>query len=417
MDTVYHLSYPSGAFTNIGGDVSYVGTAYTFDSIKIDYQLWAWGFNGAGALGQNTQGTTSNASPLQIPGLAWANIAQNGSRQGYNALAVKTDGTLWGWGSNQQGELGLNSVKGWPSGYSSPVQVGSSTNWSKDANTNHLIVSGNYNSAAIKTDGTLWTWGGAQTEGNLGLNDTVKRSSPTQIPGTTWKGIHLGGGVGFATKTDGTLWGWGSNYKGALGVPSIGDAKRSSPVQIPGTTWDICASSAYGGAATKTDGTLWSWGYNENGGQLGQNNRTNYSSPVQIPGTTWAIVKGGGSCFLATKTDGTLWGWGSNAARQLGQGDGASHPATSKVQYSSPVQIPGTTWSTNLKDFTLNFETAGVIKTDGTLWMWGMNYYGSTTHPSTGAWGPGSPYQIPGTTWYKVGGGAAFTTALKKIES
>ena len=71
MDTVYHLSYPSGAFTNIGGDVSYVGTAYTFDSIRIDYQLWAWGFNGSGALGQNTQGTGANASPLQVPGTEW----------------------------------------------------------------------------------------------------------------------------------------------------------------------------------------------------------------------------------------------------------------------------------------------------------------------------------------------------------
>ena len=354
-DTVYHLNYPSGAFTTIGGDVSYVGTAYTFDSVKTDYQLWAWGFNGTGALGQNTRNTSVNGSPVQVPGLTWRNIAQNGARQAYNTLAVRSDGTLWAWGSNQAGELGLNSIKGWPSGYSSPVQVPGTT-WSADPNTNHLTVSGNYGSGAIKTDGTLWMWGD-NSGGKLGINDVAKRSSPAQIPGTTWKSIDFGGSISSATKTDGTLWSWGSN--------------------------------TYGG--------------------LGQNSRTQYSSPVQIPGTTWAIVKSAQQHFLATKTDGTLWAWGANNDGQLGQ--------NAKTNLSSPTQIPGTTWSTNLKDLTVNYDTVGAIKTDGTLWMWGDNYYGATTSPSSGASTTDSPIQVPGTSWHKVGGGTVHVTALKKIES
>ena len=109
----------------------------------------------------------------------------------------------------------------------------------------------------------------------------------------------------------------------------------SSPVQIPGTSWNNISAGQYYTLATKTDNTLWSWGNNTEG-KLGQNNTTNCSSPVQIPGNTWSSVSGG-SHSLATKTDGTLWAWGSNFRGQLSQNN--------TTYYSSPVQIPGTTWS------------------------------------------------------------------------
>jgi alpha-tubulin suppressor-like RCC1 family protein len=82
--------------------------------------------------------------------------------------------------------------------------------------------------------------------------------------------------------------------------------------------------------------TLWSWGYGSDG-QLGQNSTINVSSPVQIPGTTWSSISGGSQHSLATKTDNTLWAWGYNSDGQLGQND--------RTRFSSPVQIPGTTWS------------------------------------------------------------------------
>ena len=137
--------------------------------------------------------------------------------------------------------------------------------------------------------GELYTWG-YNALGSLGLNDTTQRSSPTQVPGTTW--VQLGDGTGYsknplAVKSDGTLWTWGSDYYGSLGLNEE-SVKYSSPTQIPGTTWAYVACGQQSNAATKTDGTLWVWGRNEYG-STGSNNRTNYSSPIQIPGTDWAL--------------------------------------------------------------------------------------------------------------------------------
>ena len=141
----------------------------------------------------------------------------------------------------------------------------------------------------MKTDGTLWGWG-ANNNGRIGDNSTVYRSSPTQIPGT-WSSFSSSSYQGFGIKTDGTLWAWGENTKGQLADNTT--TERSSPIQIPGTNWKqvyagLLNSSYNHTSAVKTDGTLWSWGYNKYGA-LGQNNLTKYSSPVQVPGTDWNV--------------------------------------------------------------------------------------------------------------------------------
>ena len=140
----------------------------------------------------------------------------------------------------------------------------------------------------------------------VGQNDTVARSSPTQIPGTTWSKLSVQGGNGStinqaAIKTDGTLWSWGYNGYGQLGQNN--KVAYSSPVQIPGTNWDEWNINYYTSVATKTDGTLWAWGFGSQG-QLGLNqsgNAANLSSPTQIPGTTWHIARGGLYSIIATK--------------------------------------------------------------------------------------------------------------------
>ena len=103
-----------------------------------------------------------------------------------------------------------------------------------------------------------------------------------------------------AIKTDGTLWCWGGNGQGHLGQNNR--TAYSSPVQIPGTTWKNVVSFSNGAAAIKTDNTMWSWGYNAQG-QLGINNTTTqrYSSPVQCPGTTWDRLMGNGAVFATKK--------------------------------------------------------------------------------------------------------------------
>ena len=148
--------------------------------------------------------------------------------------------------------------------------------------------------------GSIWfypihffSWG-RNDYGQCGLNNRTQYSSPTQVPGTTWayatSGSYLTGDQNTAViKTDGTLWMWGRNHSGELGQNNL--TKYSSPVQVGSdTTWNSGSyqkfTSGKSTGAIKTDGTLWMWGNNDEG-QLGQNNNTNCSSPIQIPGTNW----------------------------------------------------------------------------------------------------------------------------------
>ena len=391
----YHVGIPAGAVTNTSGDVSLEATNWTFQARDYNYQYWAWGYNSYGALAQNNR--TSYSSPVQVPSTSWKTILPTYPNSGQSVLATKSDGTLWAWSINDFGQLGQNDRVD----YSSPVQVGSDTTWDTG-----VIGHGNRPQVlATKTDGTLWSWGG-ESNGQLGQNSLIHKSSPVQLPGTTWSKGRFKRAGGFywslAVKTDGTLWSWGYNGYGWLAQNNR--TQYSSPVQIPGTSWSKVGGGT-GAAAIKTDGTLWAWGWNHNG-QLGQNNRTYYSSPVQIPGTNWANVAGGSNCTVATKTDGTLWTWGINEKGNLGIND--------TNRRSSPTQIPGT-WDT--ENFFVGEQYGGAIKTDGTLWSWGYNYSGALgQNTSSTNVMYSSPVQIPGTTWaYTTSANAYGSAALKQL--
>ena len=271
--------------------------------------LWGWGLNSNGELGIGT--TANRSSPVQVGALTdWSSVVAD--RHG---MAIKTDGTLWAWGMNQYGPCGLGDTV-----YrSSPVQVGALTNWSKVAVAN----GSSRNTLAIKTDGTLWAWG-RNSQGQSGLGDVTARSSPVQVGAlTTWAQVAAGYAHSLAIKTDGTLWAWGNTHR--YGAPGLGYANPgfSSPVQVGAlTTWSQVVCGLDWTAAIKTDGTLWTWGRN-NMGQLGLGDTTNRSSPVQVGAlTTWAKVSAGAIHAMAIKTDGTLWGWGyNNYCGALGLGD------------------------------------------------------------------------------------------------
>jgi alpha-tubulin suppressor-like RCC1 family protein len=200
-------------------------------------------------------------------------------------LAIKQNGSLWVWGvaspgAGVFGALGLNDTSSEPNqraSRSSPHQIGTETTWA------YLGKCGRVTSTGMKTDGSCWVWG-RNNNGALGLNDEVSRSSPTQLSGTGWKKLTVDTDGSLGTKTDGTLWGWGSNDTGVLGHNN--NNNYSSPKQVgTDTNWHDVETGGYGEwvKATKTDGTLWGWGNNTQG-QLGLNNNTKYSSPVQIPG-------------------------------------------------------------------------------------------------------------------------------------
>ena len=359
--------------------------------------LMTWGSNERGQMGvnyvSNPAGGNYYSSPIQIPGTTW-----DGSKlRSYklHAGCIKTDGTLWMWGMNEGGQLGQNSTN---HSHSSPVQLPGTT-WSTITRSSTSFQSG-----SIKTDGTLWLWGG-NGSGNIAQNNRTQYSSPVQVPGTTWSMASQSEDNTLAIKTNGQLWIWGANWGGALGLNQSADGgtKYSSPVQIPGTTWDHAFLNAqYSAMATKTDGTLWSWGYNaaNSYGILGQNDLTWRSSPVQIPGT-WAT---GADKFTmkwrtaaAIKADGTLWTWG-----WLVYGSG-NNDATNR---SSPVQIPGTTWNKVGGSYTTQFAE----KTDGTLWGWGRGDRGQLDNDSNINYS--SPIQINGNWPSFVDGGDNTVFAL-----
>ena len=303
---------------------------------------------------------------------------------------------MWIWGENDDGRLGLNDTN-----YrSSPVQIPGTT-WDLD---NVALDSDGMNGCSwIKTDGTMWTWGRAHN-GGLGLNQSnVAISSPTQLGSeTTWRSVSRDSQNVLATKTDGSLWAWGWNQHGRLGQNNT--VEYSSPVQIGSDTNWTATGIAAGGRCSfgmKTDGTAWAWGYNDKG-QLGHNNTTHYSSPVQLTGS-WSKLSGSWEQCGGIKTDGTLWVMGRNNNGELGQND--------VVYRSSPVQIPGTNWGL----YSAGYHCGAATKTDGTLWTWGVNLYGSLGLNQATPVKLSSPTQLPGTNWTNSAGGYNFGVALKDL--
>jgi alpha-tubulin suppressor-like RCC1 family protein len=338
--------------------------------------LWGWGQNYNGQLGTND--AIARSSPVQIgETYLWSN-ATSGAAHTLLLKGKSPTQTLWSMGRNFRGNLGQNDIIN----RSSPTQVGTGY-WSS-------ITVGYYFSAGIKSDGTLWTWGYGNY-GALGLNSITDRSSPTQVgTGTNWAQIKSAASNLYAIKTDGTAWAWGPGY--AIGNNSTID--RSSPVQIGAlTNWlkfsESPCDSAYP-AAIKTDGTLWVWGSNSLG-QLGLNDKITRSSPVQIGTGTWNTISTSRHS-VGIKTDGTLWTWGYNNS---GYGALGLNSITDR---SSPTQVgTETTW---LNAVCL-YQGVTALKSNGTLWSWGNNEDGQLGQNDINI--RSSPVQIgTATDWSEV---------------
>ena len=413
----------------IGNDTDWASVSAAYFStmaVKSDGTLWGWGGNPYGNLGDGTYDGSS--SPKQIgTDTDWASV----SAAIYHTIALKSDGTLWAWGNNSFGQLG----EGTTTGRLTPAQSGTGSDWV-------LIASGNYHVSALKADGTLWTWG-ANGSGQLGDGIAPYEVFPVQIGSDTWSFVSAGSGHSGAVKSGGTLWTWGTNYYGQLGIgyglwasyspAQVGlDADWSSisagslhtmAIKTGGTLWgwgrggsgalgfgdnelsnyvlpkqtgvdNDWASVSTGWVHTvalKTDGTLWAWGYNENG-QLGDGTIEQKNSPVQVGASSdWTLVSAGWDHTMAIKSDGTLWGWGANGSGELEDG--------TTTQRNSPVQIgSGNTWTS----VSAGWHNTVAIRTDGSLWVWGS---GAQPYPT----------QLgKDTDWAEVSKGAYFVVALKQ---
>ena len=415
--------------TTVDFEDYYVRSNYfTDDYFTADYfrsgNLWVWGFGGYSQIGDNT--TITRSSPVQtvIFGSNWKQVFS----QRYNTVALKKDGTLWGWGSNYgglYGSVGDNTT----TPRSSPVQtIAYGTNWkSVSANSSSVVV-------AIKTDGTLWNWGW-NSGGQLGDNTTIDTLSPVQTVagGTNWMQADAGQYCTAAIKTDGTLWCWGNG--GMIGDNTT--ISKSSPVQTVtyGTNWMQVSAGSTHCAAIKTDGTLWVWGANTQG-QLGDNTIITKSSPVQTitGGTNWKQVACGYDNTAAVKTDGTLWVWGNNSYGKLGfwnSGYAGTSPVTvsgSKTNNTTFTTSNTTGVSVGMKIFTsstaVSWTTVSAISTNVSITFTPSSFTGTWTGTislGVNAIPPSRPSRVSspvqtiafGTNWKQVACGHGNTAAIK----
>jgi alpha-tubulin suppressor-like RCC1 family protein len=555
--------------------VEYLITVYPQIAANlVTPELFTWGLNsnfagtGFGQLGDGTQIQRLTPVTTSSGGANWKQVSCGNN----HTLAVKKDGTLWAWGFNQFGELGDGEDE--ESTELSPIQVGNATTWKQ-------VSCGLAHTAAVKTDGTLWTWG-RNTEGQLGISSLISQLDPVQtsVAGTTWEQVSCGGLHTTAIKTDGTLWAWGYNFYGQVGNGGAG-TDRTTPVQISAgsTNWKQVSGGRFHTTAVKTDGTLWCWGQNAYG-QLGLNtsgaslptpassvftanlltysnfssnsnwvsnlsaiftynsaispNRNEYATQIAAPATSgsgifknftltgstvytysvfvkavsgsntiyfgsdvgtdmritvntstgatsiyagsptnitstpypdgwyrvsftftasasishslvvynltatantwlvwgaqveigsaatdytptgataaannWKQVAGGIRHTAAIKTDGTLWGWGQNSEGQLGLNN-----TTTPITIPTQVSGGGTTW----KQVDADVITAA-IKTDGTLWSWGFNQYGQIGNGTIVQSNIPVQTSAAGTNWKQVATGYCHTAAIKTSDN
>lgn len=309
-----------GGFTNW---IQVVGSD-TVAGLRADGSIWTWGANFSNSLGNGDPTTTvSRSSPGSIVGgiTDWVKV----SGRGRSKIALRNNGSLWGWGANSTGELG----DGTTTNRSSPVSViGGFNDWVDVS----MCLGG---TIAIRANGTAWAWGSNEFAA-LGDGTTTTKSSPVSVVGgfTDWVNVAISPANGGGVRSNGTMWGWGQNFSGAIGDGTTID--KSSPVSVVGgfTDWTQLTLGRSFALGLRSNGTIWGWGAN-GVGQLGTgtSGATNFSSPVSVVGgfTNWVSVSASQAAYhvVGVRSNGTVWAWGNNSRGQLG--DGTSLPKSSPV--------------------------------------------------------------------------------------
>ncbi|HTE01925.1 MAG TPA: hypothetical protein VK668_21700 [Mucilaginibacter sp.] len=340
------------------------GTLSTGEYCSIilrDGVLYGWGDNSYGQSGVGK--TQPNDRPIQI---TTDNDWKYMSAAEYHTIAIKTDGTLWAWGWGNSGELGMGVQN---TRVEFPTRVGRDTNWmSVSCSDGHTV--------AIKTNGTLWTWGN-NADARLGIGPTPngRCDYPQQLgKDHDWAKALAGDGYTLAIKKDGSLWAWGFNVQGDLGTPTVYQVQQA-PIPI-GTDkdWDklFAGWRNYGSFGIKRNGTLWAWGSNRTY-QLGLDRLIKSSDrPMQV-GTSdgWVSVSNGGGYTVGIKADGSVWHWG---AQQLS--------GSSSMAIPQRLRYPGK-WV----NCAVGLDHAVIVGSDGRVWSWGGNYYGQLGVPKSAATG------------------------------
>lgn len=439
-----------GAFNTVfSGSQAWQVLASSWDyscGIKQDGSLWCWGGNGNGQIGNNS--TVIQNTPLHIQtSQTWKHVATGR----FHTCAVRSDDTLWCWGSNLAGRTGLNTTTG---NTLVPTQISGGGSWK-------MTSLGHDHSCGIKTDNTLWCWGTNQF-GRTGLNTTSGNTLvPTQVSGGgSWKSVSLGYQVTCAIKSDDTLNCWGNNANGATAMnTTTGNTIVPTGVNGGGSWKTISVSlsngSNHSGCAIKSDDTVWCWGSNSYG-NLGDGTTTQRIVPTAISGGgSWRLVEAGNMHSCGIKSDNTAWCWGYNSEGQLNDG-------TTTQRTSPTAVISGGSWKalytgfantcgiradnqiycwgsntnsimgfTNTYSLSYPVEIAGGgvwkatsvgrgsscgIKSDDTLWCWGQNTSGQLgDNTTTNRWNVTAV--SGGDTWKSISMGAGYACGIKSDDT
>ena len=332
---------------------------------RSDHSLFCWGSNAFGQLGIGN--TTNHSSPVQVTALGTS--VTSVSAGNLHTCATKSNGTVWCWGSNANGQLG----NGGTTDRSSPVRV-------TGLPTTAVEVSAGYSHTCARTsDGKLWCWG-SDFFGQLGNGVSGSghdSSTPLQVTslGSTVVGVSAGGNFTCAVKTNGSLYCWGRDIEGQLGNGRQGPFLHYSTPQLVSGISSVAGVSAgvLHACARKTDNSAWCWGYNGYG-EVGNGTTTNQTVPTQIMTNTSNVSAGGYHTCARTGTS-TARCWGRNSSRQIGDGS-----ATNRL-----VPVTVTSLGSSVASVTAGQLFTCARRTNNSLACWGDNTSGQLGNGTTNA--------------------------------
>jgi alpha-tubulin suppressor-like RCC1 family protein len=336
--------------------------SYHSASLRSDGSLYIWGWNSEGELGFGDK--MDRSRPTRLPSFGPAGTTVTAVALGlFHSAALLSDGSLYTWGRNLFGQLGLGDImeRTTPTLVPSFLPAGTSI---------AAIAVGFFDSLALLSDGSLYTWG------------SISRT-PTRVPsfgpaGTTV--IAIASGLHFAALlSDGSLYTWGDNRSGQLGHGTTGTTYVRAPTLVPpfgpaGSSIAALAVGDFHSAALLSNGSLYTWGQNSSG-QLGLGDTADRSIPTLVPGfpatgTTITAIALGEKHSAALLSDGSLYTWGDNSSGQLGRvvSDAAPAQTPHRVTFPDPTE--------RVTAIALGGNHSAALLSDGSLYTWGWNNVG-----------------------------------------